>query len=169
MTTRRSIRAPWLATILVSTIHNNHPLGPHRRHLLSLRQVRIEIFCAGTSIPIKLYSLSCLDLLSLDDDVTESQPCPLECNCHKEFVNCSGLQFSQLPQDLPLNMVGLDLSVNLLKEIDLNALIPFTQLRELNVSHNQIQDIQKLVSRLFSFIILHNLNTLLFSCSQKRD
>lgn len=61
-------------------------------------------------------------------------------------MNCSGVHFTQLPDELPVNVVSLDLSRNLLSEIDLNALTRFTELRELNLSQNQIHRIEKLVS-----------------------
>lgn len=55
------------------------------------------------------------------------------------------MEFSLLPQDLPRNVISLDLSGNLLREIDLNALTQFADLRELNLSNNAIDRIQKLV------------------------
>lgn len=61
------------------------------------------------------------------------------------FVNCSELQLSQIPSELPQNLVSLDLSSNLLQELDLNALAQFKELQEVNVSHNEIKQIQKLV------------------------
>lgn len=55
------------------------------------------------------------------------------------------MEFSLLPQDLPRNLISLDLSGNVLREIDLNALTQFTDLQELNLSNNGIDHIQKLV------------------------
>lgn len=55
------------------------------------------------------------------------------------------MEFSLLPQDLPRNVISLDLSGNLLREIDLNALTQFADLLELNLSNNAIDRIQKLV------------------------
>lgn len=89
-----------------------------------------------------------VDTLEEEDDKPTLQPCPLECDCIAEtgFVNCSGVHFTQLPDELPANVVSLDLSRNLLSEIDLNALTRFAELRELNLSQNQIHRIGKLVS-----------------------
>lgn len=65
---------------------------------------------------------------------------------------------TQLPNELPKNLVSLDLSGNLLQELDLNTLAPFKELQELNVSHNEIHHIEKLVSRRFdSYSILDNI------------
>lgn len=87
------------------------------------------------------------DLLGLEDapETATLQTCPLACHCEMGFVNCSGLQLSQIPSELPQNLVSLDLSSNQLEDLDLNALAQFKELQELNVSHNEIKQIQKLV------------------------
>lgn len=81
---------------------------------------------------------------------TAIQLCPLECECSRTetglFVNCSGIHFSQWPNDIPSNVEHLDLSNNSLTELDLNILLQLTDLRVLNMADNQIQSIVKLVS-----------------------
>lgn len=97
---------------------------------------------------IKSSACSPSDLIGLGDASTpQIQTCPLACRCETGTVNCSGLQLYRLPADLPENLIILDLSGNLLEEIDLSALVRFKELRELNLSHNAIHGIQKLVSR----------------------
>lgn len=50
-----------------------------------------------------------------------------------------------MPVELPKNLVILDMSGNHLEELDLNSLKEFHELKELNLSHNQIRHVEKLV------------------------
>lgn len=125
---------------------------PPRRMWWTSKQVGTAFYTICRNLSLNLSHIS--DLLDIEDlPAPTPQLCPLACHCTPlGAVNCSGLQLSQLPAELPENLVSLDLSSNRLAEIDLNVLVQFKELRELNLSHNQIHQIQKLVCRLSEWL-----------------
>ncbi|KAF3852437.1 hypothetical protein F7725_005792 [Dissostichus mawsoni] len=60
------------------------------------------------------------------------------CDVHDSIADCSHLSLSAVPQNLPSNIISLDLSHNRLKSIPPVSLSPYPGLRRLSVSHNSI-------------------------------
>lgn len=60
------------------------------------------------------------------------------CHVHDSIADCSHLSLSAVPQNLPSNIISLDLSHNRLKSIPPVSLSPYPGLRRLSVSYNSI-------------------------------
>ncbi|XP_010778202.1 toll-like receptor 3 isoform X2 [Notothenia coriiceps] len=60
------------------------------------------------------------------------------CHVHDSIADCSHLSLSAVPQNLPSNIISLDLSHNRLKSIPPVSLSPYPALCHLSVSHNSL-------------------------------
>ncbi|KAJ7998959.1 hypothetical protein DPEC_G00210400 [Dallia pectoralis] len=71
-------------------------------------------------------------------------PCPQNCHCTEDVVDCSGLDLTDAPRDLPARAVSLYLSYNKLTAIDVEVFSNLLNLRELYLEHNQLTSIPDL-------------------------
>lgn len=80
-----------------------------------------------------------------EDDASESYPCPRGCSCEDgtKFLNCSRRELTEVPTDLPKNVIRLDLSWNNIKRIPVEAFQNITEVRDLSLDHNVIEEIDK--------------------------
>ncbi|XP_055534733.1 probable serine/threonine-protein kinase roco5 [Wyeomyia smithii] len=84
-------------------------------------------------------------LWSDEDDVREVYPCPQQCSCEDgtQFLNCSHQSLTEVPEDLPRDVIRLDLSWNNIKHIPVEAFQNCTDLRELLLDRNVIEEVDK--------------------------
>ncbi|XP_065093669.1 leucine-rich repeat and transmembrane domain-containing protein 2 [Ochlerotatus camptorhynchus] len=84
-------------------------------------------------------------LWSDEDDVREDYPCPRDCSCEDgtKFLNCSQRSLLEIPTDLPKNVIRLDLSGNNIKRIPVEAFQNCTDVREILLDRNVIEEIDK--------------------------
>ncbi|XP_071852277.1 uncharacterized protein [Apostichopus japonicus] len=73
-----------------------------------------------------------------------------KCLCHKTYnyyaMDCSNRSLHDVPTDIPSNVTKIDLSMNNLTAIHWNAFITATQLKAIDLSHNQLVELpEKLV------------------------
>ncbi|CAH2312973.1 leucine-rich repeats and immunoglobulin-like domains 1 [Pelobates cultripes] len=90
---------------------------------------------------------------------SSTTPCPSNCTCSGELVDCSHQGLTQLPHDLPSWTVHLNLSYNRLNEIDPAAFVELHKLQEVLLNHNELSDIPSLgeaSSKLISLSLHHN-------------
>ncbi|XP_075706486.1 oligodendrocyte-myelin glycoprotein [Rhinoderma darwinii] len=89
--------------------------------------------------------------------------CPLKCSCSMKNrnVDCSGRNLTALPHGLQDNITQLNLSYNYLADLD-GQLTRFTNLRELDVSHNLLKNLPShLPKSLWEVYAAHNNITML--------
>ncbi|EAA05157.4 AGAP011296-PA [Anopheles gambiae str. PEST] len=71
--------------------------------------------------------------------------CPGECSCSEDtkYINCSHRGLTELPNNLPSNVVVLNLNHNNLKRLNVEALQNCTRLTELHLAGNAIEQFDK--------------------------
>ena len=71
--------------------------------------------------------------------------CPGECSCSEDtkYINCSHRGLTELPNNLPSNVVVLNLNHNNLKRLNVEALQNCTRLTELHLASNAIEQFDK--------------------------
>ncbi|XP_040161484.1 oligodendrocyte-myelin glycoprotein [Anopheles arabiensis] len=83
----------------------------------------------------------------VDDNSMEQQDfvCPGECSCSEDtkYINCSHRGLTELPNNLPSNVVVLNLNHNNLKRLNVEALQNCTRLTELHLAGNAIEQFDK--------------------------
>ncbi|XP_053671346.1 slit homolog 2 protein [Anopheles nili] len=93
-----------------------------------------------TNIPVIIFS-------DVDDHSIEQEDyaCPKECSCSEgtKFVNCSHRLLTEIPYNLPSNVLRLDLSHNNLKRLNVEAFQNCTALQELLLANNVIEQFDK--------------------------
>lgn len=74
---------------------------------------------------------------------TDQAKCPENCKCSDVFkhVDCANISLTEIPKNLPLNTIRLDLSHNQLTILNISNLIDCHDLRELILSNNKIEAI----------------------------
>ncbi|XP_055592574.1 uncharacterized protein LOC129744187 [Uranotaenia lowii] len=84
-------------------------------------------------------------LWSDEDDVREFYSCPEPCFCEDgtKFVNCSHRSLTEIPENLPRNVIRLDLSSNNIKHVPVEAFQNCTDIREIRLDHNVVEDLDK--------------------------
>ncbi|XP_019538947.3 trophoblast glycoprotein [Aedes albopictus] len=84
-------------------------------------------------------------LWSDEDDVREEYPCPRDCTCEDgtKFLNCSGRSLLEVPTDLPRDVIRLDLSGNNIKAVPVEAFQNCTEVREILLDRNVIEQLDK--------------------------
>ncbi|XP_058837941.1 uncharacterized protein LOC131693814 [Topomyia yanbarensis] len=84
-------------------------------------------------------------LWSDEDVVREVYPCPRECSCEDgtQFLNCSQRSLTEIPQNLPRDVIRLDLSRNNIKQVPVDAFLNCTDVREILLDQNVIEEIDK--------------------------
>ncbi|XP_016299217.1 leucine-rich repeats and immunoglobulin-like domains protein 1 [Sinocyclocheilus anshuiensis] len=80
-------------------------------------------------------------LLTLGQLINYSAPCPQNCTCTRETTDCSHLDITDVPQDLPKSTVHLNLSHNKLAAVDMDILSNLPNLREVRLDHNELTSI----------------------------
>ncbi|XP_010179564.1 PREDICTED: toll-like receptor 3 [Mesitornis unicolor] len=65
-----------------------------------------------------------------------------QCQIRNEMADCSHLKLTQIPSDLPSNIMGLDISHNQLKQLGPANLTKYSQLVYLNAGYNIISKLQ---------------------------
>ncbi|XP_030229880.1 leucine-rich repeats and immunoglobulin-like domains protein 1 [Gadus morhua] len=70
--------------------------------------------------------------------------CVQNCTCVGDSVDCSKLDWSSIPLDLPVGTVSLNLGHNKLTSINYEALANLPNLRELRLDHNELTSIPEL-------------------------
>uniref|UniRef100_A0A182KBQ4 LRRNT domain-containing protein n=1 Tax=Anopheles christyi TaxID=43041 RepID=A0A182KBQ4_9DIPT len=83
----------------------------------------------------------------LDDNSMEQEDfaCPSECSCSEgtKYINCSHRGLTDLPTNLPSNVVHLNLNHNNLKRLNVEAFQNCTGLEELHLAGNVIEQFDK--------------------------
>ncbi|XP_029991238.1 leucine-rich repeats and immunoglobulin-like domains protein 1 isoform X2 [Sphaeramia orbicularis] len=86
-------------------------------------------------------------------------PCAQNCTCNGDSVDCSNLELTGTPLDLPDRTVSLNLGHNKLTVIDAEAFANLPNLRELRLDHNEltsIPDLGQAASKIVSLYLHHN-------------
>uniref|UniRef100_A0A1L8DA62 Putative leucine-rich transmembrane protein n=1 Tax=Nyssomyia neivai TaxID=330878 RepID=A0A1L8DA62_9DIPT len=82
-----------------------------------------------------------------DNDVSTSvaQECPDDCSClPNSFVDCSGRNLTDIPENLPKNTSFIDLSHNLITIVHIDDFTNTTHLREIRLRGNQLGSVDKM-------------------------
>ncbi|KAG7478043.1 hypothetical protein MATL_G00076210 [Megalops atlanticus] len=103
------------------------------------------------------YLILCLELI-IDFGLSSDLPCALNCTCTGDSVDCSNLDLTDTPQDLPVQTVYLNLSHNKLTAIDAAALANLPNLREVRLGYNEMTSIPSFgaASSKIVFLYLHH-------------
>ncbi|XP_073324930.1 leucine-rich repeats and immunoglobulin-like domains protein 1 [Pagrus major] len=86
-------------------------------------------------------------------------PCALNCTCDGDSVDCSSLELTATPLDLPVRTVSLNLGHNKLSTISVDAFDNLPNLRELRLDHNEltsIPDLGQAAPKIVSLYLHHN-------------
>uniref|UniRef100_A0AAQ5YLM8 Ig-like domain-containing protein n=1 Tax=Amphiprion ocellaris TaxID=80972 RepID=A0AAQ5YLM8_AMPOC len=86
-------------------------------------------------------------------------PCAQNCTCSGDSVDCSNLELTAAPLDLPVRTVSLNLGHNKLTAINVEAFANLPNLRELRLDHNEltsIPDLGQTASKIVSLYLHHN-------------
>lgn len=102
-----------------------------------------------------ILSLELLISYGLGSDLS----CAQNCTCNGDSVDCSNLELTATPLDLPVRTVSLNLGHNKLIAIDVEAFANLPNLRELRLDHNEltsIPDLGQAASKIVSLYLHHN-------------
>lgn len=80
-------------------------------------------------------------LLTLELLINYGAPCPQNCTCTLDTTDCSRLDMTDVPQDLPKSTVHLNLSHNKLTAVDMDILSNLPHLREVRLDHNELTSV----------------------------
>ncbi|XP_056247183.1 leucine-rich repeats and immunoglobulin-like domains protein 1 [Seriola aureovittata] len=86
-------------------------------------------------------------------------PCAQNCTCNGDSVDCSNLELTATPLDLPARTVSLNLGHNKLTAISVEAFANLPNLRELRLDHNEltsIPDLGQAAPKIVSLYLHHN-------------
>ncbi|KAA0707803.1 Leucine-rich repeats and immunoglobulin-like domains protein 1 [Triplophysa tibetana] len=86
------------------------------------------------------YWVLTLELL-INYGLSSDAPCPQNCTCTLDTTDCSNLDMTDVPQDLPRGTVHLNLSHNQLAAVDTDILSNLPNLREVRLDHNELTSI----------------------------
>ncbi|XP_030632873.1 LOW QUALITY PROTEIN: leucine-rich repeats and immunoglobulin-like domains protein 1 [Chanos chanos] len=86
------------------------------------------------------YLVVSLELL-INYGLSSDIPCPHNCTCSVDTVDCSNLYLTDIPEDLPIRTVYLNLSHNKLTAVDSNLFSQLPNLREVRLDHNELSSI----------------------------
>uniref|UniRef100_A0A673GKQ7 Leucine-rich repeats and immunoglobulin-like domains protein 1 n=1 Tax=Sinocyclocheilus rhinocerous TaxID=307959 RepID=A0A673GKQ7_9TELE len=79
--------------------------------------------------------------LTLELIINYGAPCPQNCTCTIDTSDCSHLDITDVPQDLPKSTVHLNLSHNKLAAVDMDILSNLPNLKEVRLDHNELTSI----------------------------
>ncbi|XP_063330664.1 leucine-rich repeats and immunoglobulin-like domains protein 1 isoform X2 [Pelmatolapia mariae] len=91
--------------------------------------------------------------------LSSDTPCAQNCTCSGDSVDCSNLELTATPLDLPVRTVSLNLGHNKLTSISPEAFANLPNLRELRLDHNEltsIPDLGQAASKIVSLYLHHN-------------
>ncbi|XP_057700783.1 leucine-rich repeats and immunoglobulin-like domains protein 1 isoform X2 [Corythoichthys intestinalis] len=97
--------------------------------------------------------------LFITDGLSSELQCAQNCTCNGDSVDCSNLELTTLPVDLPVRTVSLNLGHNKLIAINVEVLDNLTNLRELRLDHNELTSIPELgqaASKIVALYLHHN-------------
>ncbi|XP_078104045.1 leucine-rich repeats and immunoglobulin-like domains protein 1 [Sander vitreus] len=86
-------------------------------------------------------------------------PCAQNCTCNGDSVDCSNLELTATPLDLPVRTVSLNLGHNKFTDINVEAFENLPNLKELRLDHNEltsIPDLGQAASKIVSLYLHHN-------------
>ncbi|GAA6222311.1 leucine-rich repeats and immunoglobulin-like domains protein 1 [Lates japonicus] len=86
-------------------------------------------------------------------------PCAQNCTCDGDSVDCSNLELTATPLDLPARTVSLNLGHNKLTTISVEVFANLPNLRELRLDHNEltsIPDLGQAASKIVLLYLHHN-------------
>jgi len=91
--------------------------------------------------------------------------CPSQCQCYQGTVNCSSLNLTEVPNDIPSNTTHLYLSHNRISSLGSNVLGQILDLELLDLSYNSMTNIDDLNTRDMQYlkVLLLDNNQLNFS------
>ncbi|XP_035517220.1 leucine-rich repeats and immunoglobulin-like domains protein 1 isoform X2 [Morone saxatilis] len=99
------------------------------------------------------------DQLLISYGLSSDLPCAQNCTCNGDSVDCSDLELTATPLDLPVRTVSLNLGHNKLTAIGVEAFDNLPNLRELRLDHNELTSIPNLgqaASKIVSLYLHHN-------------
>nr|XP_046168710.1 leucine-rich repeats and immunoglobulin-like domains protein 1 isoform X1 [Oncorhynchus gorbuscha] len=111
----------------------------------------------GSGSHYGFYLVFSLELL-INYGLSSDLPCAQNCTCNGDSVDCSNLDLTDTPLDLPIRTVSLHLGHNKLTAIDVEVFSNLPNLRELRLDHNELTSIPDLglaMSKI-AFLYLHN-------------
>lgn len=79
--------------------------------------------------------------------------CPKGCICTADLLSCARTNLSQVPVPLPSTTTSLDLSHNLITQLDDHWLATLPRLQTLRISHNQINDFSRHVFQNATYLV----------------
>ncbi|XP_032368911.1 leucine-rich repeats and immunoglobulin-like domains protein 1 [Etheostoma spectabile] len=91
--------------------------------------------------------------------LSSDMPCAQNCTCNGDSVDCSNLELTATPLDLPVRTVSLNLGHNKLTDINVEAFDNLPNLKELRLDHNElmsIPDLGQAASKIVSLYLHHN-------------
>ncbi|XP_068172318.1 leucine-rich repeats and immunoglobulin-like domains protein 1 [Antennarius striatus] len=97
--------------------------------------------------------------LLISHGLSSDASCAQNCTCSGDSVDCSGLELTAAPLDLPVRTVSLNLGSNKLTVIDAEVFHNLPNLRELRLDHNEltsIPDLGQAASKIVSLYLHHN-------------
>ncbi|XP_053340085.1 leucine-rich repeats and immunoglobulin-like domains protein 1 [Clarias gariepinus] len=100
------------------------------------------------------YSLATVGLFLAHGSCTDS-PCSLTCTCTSDTADCSQRKLTDIPRDLPNRTVYLNLSHNMLTEVDTDILSNLPNLKEVRLDHNELTSIPEFGSASPAIVTLH--------------
>ncbi|XP_056128945.1 leucine-rich repeats and immunoglobulin-like domains protein 1 [Lampris incognitus] len=104
------------------------------------------------------YLILSLELL-INCGLSSDLPCAQNCTCTEDSVDCSNLDLTDTPPDLPVRTVSLNLGHNKLTTINTEVFAGLPNLRELRLDHNEltsIPDLGEAASKIVSLYLHHN-------------
>ncbi|KAG5274497.1 hypothetical protein AALO_G00136970 [Alosa alosa] len=104
------------------------------------------------------YLMLSLELL-LNYGLSADIPCAQNCTCTGDSVDCSNLDLTDIPQDLPAGTISINLSHNKLTAVDTDILSSLPKLREVRLDHNELTAIPSFrlaSSRIAVLYLQHN-------------
>ncbi|XP_076124804.1 leucine-rich repeats and immunoglobulin-like domains protein 1 [Alosa pseudoharengus] len=104
------------------------------------------------------YLMLSLELL-LNYGLSADIPCAQNCTCTGDSVDCSNLDLTDIPQDLPAGTISINLSHNKLTAVDTDILSSLPNLREVRLDHNELTAIPSFrlaSSRIAVLYLQHN-------------
>uniref|UniRef100_A0A8C4I0R4 Leucine-rich repeats and immunoglobulin-like domains 1 n=1 Tax=Dicentrarchus labrax TaxID=13489 RepID=A0A8C4I0R4_DICLA len=99
------------------------------------------------------------DQLLISYGQSSDLPCAQNCTCNGDSVDCSDLELTATPLDLPVRTVSLNLGHNKLTAFSVEAFDNLPNLRELRLDHNELTSIPNLgqaASKIVSLYLHHN-------------
>ncbi|XP_031710643.1 leucine-rich repeats and immunoglobulin-like domains protein 1 [Anarrhichthys ocellatus] len=112
----------------------------------------------GYVSPCVFYLILSVQLL-ISRGSSSDLPCAQNCTCDGDSVDCSNLELTATPLDLPVRTVSLNLGHNKLTSINAEAFDSLPNLRELRLDHNEltsIPDLGQAASKIVSLYLHHN-------------